>query len=150
MAVPLYRSAKALEKKMDEYFAKMDEEKTPYTISGLALHLGMYDTSLLWKYSSKPLFEQAVKKAKLKIQNSIDVAMMNNKSIHGKAISIPGTIFYAKNALHYRDVVENQGDKQISISINLSIPNNTSNNDDNYKVVNSTPKQVTTKPKEIE
>lgn len=70
MKVYTYRTPKALEKKIDEYFEETDFEK--YTISGLCLHLHIVKNTL-YEYGKREGFKQVVELARLKIENSYEM-----------------------------------------------------------------------------
>ena len=81
-----FQSTEELEAKINAYFASEPEER--WTITGLALAL---DTSreTLCEYSERPEFVDAVKRAKLKVENAYELSLRKN----GRA----GDIFGLKN-----------------------------------------------------
>lgn len=83
-----FKTIKKLQDAIDEYFYKCDEDNEPVTITGLALAL---DTTreTLCDYEDKDLFSDAIKKAKLKVQNAYEKRLIKR----GNA----GDIFALKN-----------------------------------------------------
>lgn len=66
-----YESPEELEAAIEEYFTKCDDEKRPYTISGLALACGLANRSSLLNYEKKEgyeAFHQIVTKAKARVE----------------------------------------------------------------------------------
>lgn len=87
---PKYKTAKEMQKAIDAYFVKCDEENEPYTITGLAIALGFTSRQALINYEGKSEFVDTIKKAKLKVECSYE------KALHtGNATS--GMIFALKN-----------------------------------------------------
>lgn len=99
-----------LENKINEYFAKCDEDSLPYTMSGLAYHLNIQRKTLLnyEKYypTYKSLFSP-VKKARQKIE-----AQMEMRLISGMPAT--GLIFNLKNNFEWKDNV------QLDVGVNSS------------------------------
>lgn len=90
MASPLkYRSAKQLDKYVQNYFAQCDEQQKKYTITGLALHLGM-TRKMLIEYGERETFKKVIQTARTRIEQQVEETMLN-----GKAIA--GCIFWLKN-----------------------------------------------------
>lgn len=75
-----------LQKHIDDYFESTKEDE--WTITGLALHLDT-DRITLLKYEDRPEFTNAVKKAKMKVENGYEKDLKK----HGRS----GTIFALKN-----------------------------------------------------
>lgn len=84
-APPKYSSVTVLQKKIDEYFEKCDKgeiiqalnrkgevyeiiRKIPYTVPGLAYHLGFANRHSVWDYKQRPKFTNTITRALLKIQ----------------------------------------------------------------------------------
>lgn len=66
-----FKSARDLERKIEAYFDKCDQEGDPHTITGLALAL---DTSrrVLCEYERDPEFSNAIKRAKGRCEHWIE------------------------------------------------------------------------------
>lgn len=84
---PMYASVEEMQTKIDGYFTThlMEEQ----TVTGLALALGFTSRAALINYEDKPEFVNAVKKAKLKIENAYEYSLRKN----GRS----GDIFALKN-----------------------------------------------------
>ena len=105
---PINKEVKELEKKIEEFFAS--EEKP--TITGLALALGYCDRQSIYDNEKKPEFSGILKKARLKVENSYEKALMD------KDLKPTGAIFALKNmGWKDRQEVEHQG-QQVSITYN--------------------------------
>ena len=65
---PAYDSPEQMEKVIEAYFVKCDEEGRPYTVPGLALALGFCTRKSLYDYEQKDSFVNTVKRAKLRIE----------------------------------------------------------------------------------
>ena len=102
-----YKSKEDLQKGIDEYFAKCDEDKRPYTMSGLALSLGI-DRVTLIRYGDRDLFATQIKEAKDKVQ-----AQLEENALMGKG-NATFTIFNLKNNYGWRDQVEITDNKELS------------------------------------
>ncbi|MBR6907719.1 hypothetical protein IKN40_04435 [bacterium] len=93
-----YKTPEEFQKVIDNYFAKCDEEHRPYTMSGLALALGL-DRSTLVRYGEKDLFANLVKKAKLKVETMLEENLYRTGNNSG-------IIFNLKNNYGWRDQIE--------------------------------------------
>ena len=88
----LYKSAEELQKKIDEYFNKFDEEKLLYTrptITGLALHLGFCSRQSLYDYGKIEKFSYIIRRAR----TCIETVYENNLHFNNPT----GSIFALKN-----------------------------------------------------
>lgn len=92
-----FTSEKELSQGIEEYFALKDIEEKPYTMSGLAYHLGV-DRLTLLNYSKKEEFFNTVKRARERVE------MWWEENLHGN--SVTGTIFNLKNNFGWRDKSE--------------------------------------------
>lgn len=103
---PRYYKAEAMQKKIDEYFKKCDDEGDNYTVTGLALHLGFLSRHAIIDYekedvkrieeNEKKAIAHTIKKAKLKIEQSLESKLQNSKQV-------AGIIFNLKNNYGYVD-----------------------------------------------
>ena len=110
----LFKTAKEMQKKIDEYFdfcdnriqqvysAKSDGvieivNPAPYTMSGLALSLDMDRKSLL-NYSKKEQFFPTIKRAKQKVHSDVETRLMEKNAV--------GAIFNLKNNFGWKDKTE--------------------------------------------
>jgi hypothetical protein len=110
-----FKTVKALQDAIDDYFSfcdnrtkEMHSEKLgdmivpdpePYTMSGLALALGI-DRKTLLSYSKKDQFLPTIKRAKSKVEADVE-RRMNDKNTF-----TPGLIFNAKNNFGWNDKQE--------------------------------------------
>lgn len=83
-----FQSVEELQEKIDAYFVKCDEDKEPYTITGLALALDTW-RSVLCDYEEKDEFSNTIKKAKARVENYAE------KKLYGG--NPAGPIFALKN-----------------------------------------------------
>lgn len=102
-----YKTVEDLQAGIDAYFEMCDEKERPYTMSGLALSLGI-DRRTLVNYSNKDLFFAQIKNAKEKVQTQLE-----ENALMGKANST-FTIFNLKNNYGWRDTVEVKNEHEIT------------------------------------
>lgn len=81
--------------KIDEYFDKCDNDKRPYTMSGLALSLGI-DRRTLLNYSKNEEFFPLIKEARQRVEAQLEECLyrLGNNS---------GVIFNLKNNFEWKD-----------------------------------------------
>ena len=106
MARPkLYDDVKKLQKDIDKYFKMCDEKEKPYTMSGLALSLGMDRRSLLRYEELYDEFCPTVKKAKQRVEAQLEENLyrLGNNS---------GVIFNLKNNFNWKDKMEVETNKE--------------------------------------
>lgn len=110
-----YKDEKKLEKAINDYFQKCDEKEKPYTMTGLALSLGIDRTTLI-RYSGRESFATLIKNAKAKVEEQLEESLyrLGNNS---------GVIFNLKNNYGWSD-------KQEIESINTN----------RYNIINDLPK----------
>lgn len=102
-----YTSVKAMQKDIDKYFAECDENKKPYTVSGLAYALGTNRQTLL-NYEEKEEFFDTIKKAKAKIE------VFNEEQLYNKDVPTTGIIFNLKNNYGWKDKQEIEADVKVN------------------------------------
>lgn len=115
MGRPLkYKDVKALQKDIDKYFADCDEQKRPYTVSGLAYALGTYRQTLI-NYEEKEEYVDTIKKAKARIE------LYNEEKLYDKSVSTTGVIFNLKNNYGWKDqqTIEAEINRDVNINIEL-------------------------------
>ena len=66
-----YKSEEELSKGIEEYFENCDKREKPYTMSGLAVWLGIDRTTLI-NYGKKDKYSTLIKKAKERVQAQIE------------------------------------------------------------------------------
>lgn len=94
-----YSSPQELERVVDLYFDDCDEQDRPYTVTGLALALGVTRDQLL-KYQVLPEFEDAIKRAKQR------VAAYAEEQLYRRNGQVAGIIFSLKNNFGWKDSFE--------------------------------------------
>lgn len=84
-----YKTAIALKKRIDMYFKLCDDNGVPYTLSGLALALGMTRETLL-RYETYEYygFGDIVGKAKTRIENFAEQRLFGNKNCIGAIFAL--------------------------------------------------------------
>ena len=102
-----YKTQEQLQAGIDKYFQKCDEDKRPYTMSGLALSLGI-DRVTLINYGKNDLFFTLIKEAKDKVQ-----AQLEENALIGKG-NATFTIFNLKNNYGWKDQVEVKNDNELT------------------------------------
>jgi homoaconitase/3-isopropylmalate dehydratase large subunit len=93
-----FKSNKELQEKIDSYFAKMDAEKRPYTICGMAVELEC-DRLTLINYEKREEYFNTIKKAKQRIEAYAEERLFGN--------SVAGVIFNLKNNYGWKDTMDN-------------------------------------------
>lgn len=107
-----YKTAEELQKAVDEYFdycdnktKEMHSEKLgdmivpdpePYTMAGLAYHIGLTRMGLL-KYSRRERFSEVIERAKSRVEADIERRMSSKDTF------TPGQIFNLKNNFGWKD-----------------------------------------------
>lgn len=102
-----YKTQEQLQAGIDNYFKKCDEDKRPYTMSGLALSLGI-DRVTLIRYGDRDLFATQIKEAKDRVQ-----AQLEENALIGKG-NATFTIFNLKNNYGWKDQVEVKNDNELT------------------------------------
>ena len=74
----LFDTPEALQKKADEYFTEKDNKHLPYTVAGLAYHLGFTDRKSLSEYKNYEGFSDTVKRIRLKIEAQKNEMLLSN------------------------------------------------------------------------
>lgn len=93
-----YKTQEELQESIDAYFDYCDENNKPYTICGLALHLGV-DRKTLINYGKREAFSTQIKNAKARVETMLEENLyrLGNNS---------GIIFNLKNNYGWKDNVE--------------------------------------------
>ena len=102
-----YKTEEELQKGIEAYFNMCDENQRPYTMSGLALSLGI-DRITLINYGKRDLFFTLIKDAKQRVQ-----AQLEENALMGKGNAV-FTIFNLKNNYGWRDQVEVKNEHEIT------------------------------------
>ncbi len=92
-----YRNVDELQNLIDEYFSLCDENRRPYTITGLALYLDM-DRKTLLRYEKdyEDEYRHTIKRAKERVQEFVECCLFK------KGIA-QGVIFNLKNNFGWED-----------------------------------------------
>lgn len=85
---PLFNTPEEMQVKIDEYFAARDEDGKPYTVTGLALALGMTSRQALINYEGKDDFVDTVKRAKLRCESFAEDTLFNGKNAGGAIFAL--------------------------------------------------------------
>lgn len=93
-----FKSVEALQELIDSYFSKADLREEIYTITGLCIELDC-DRDTLINYAKDKEFFGTIKRAKLKVENAIELHLLNSKN------SI-GALFNLKNNFGWKDKTE--------------------------------------------
>lgn len=109
-----FKNEKELGKAIDDYFLKCDRKEKPYTMTGLALSLGIDRTTLI-NYGKRDLFSTLIKNAKAKVEEQLEESLyrLGNNS---------GVIFNLKNNYGWVDKQETETSTQGKITIINSLP----------------------------
>lgn len=106
-----YKNAEEMKVVIDDYFNMCNDNRRPYTVSGLARHLGLTRKTLL-EYQNKYEGEYAelIEDAKTRIEEFVESCLFKN----GIAT---GTIFNLKNNFGWNDKqeVEHSGDVNVKL-----------------------------------
>lgn len=109
---PLRFTPDELENKIVDYFKWVDEENVqrklrrfegeklkPYTITGLCVYLDICRDTLI-EYGKRPDYADAVKRAKLKVENYVEEGLLNG------SVNAIGGIFNLKNNFGWVDKID--------------------------------------------
>jgi hypothetical protein len=92
---PLYTEPAEVDAIAEAYFAKCEEEKRPFTMSGLALALGMTRASLV-NYGKSEVFFESIQRAKSICEAYTEEHLHTNTQV-------AGLIFSLKNNYDWKD-----------------------------------------------
>ena len=101
-----YKTQEELQKGIDKYFNDCDEKGKPYTMTGLALSLGIDRTTLI-RYGERDLFATQIKNAKARVETMLEENLyrLGNNS---------GVIFNLKNNYGWKDAVELNNNNELT------------------------------------
>jgi hypothetical protein len=108
-----FSSIEELESRIDDYFEKCESLEKPPTMSGLAYELGI-DRKTLINYSRKEEYFHAYKKARDRVEASMEDLLLS-----GKATA--GVIFSFKNNFGWADKQEITETSKSSQSVTVNI-----------------------------
>jgi hypothetical protein len=113
-----FKDVEEMKVKGDAYFAKCDEEpKTPYTLTGLTLALGLCSLEAFKQYEGRTEFHVLLKGYRLRVQSSYELMLAGQKNNQA------GPIFALKNIAGWRDTgaleVTGAGGGPVEIKVNF-------------------------------
>ncbi|AGF59443.1 hypothetical protein B0P06_002218 [Clostridium saccharoperbutylacetonicum] len=110
-----FNSQEELEQKIMEYWQRCEQNNKPYTLSGLALWIGI-DRRTLYNYSTRDEFFPTIKKAK-----DIVEASMEERALTGDN-NVTFSIFALKNNFGWRDKqeIEHSGETSVNVNTNMT------------------------------
>lgn len=100
-----YESVEELQSVIEEYFDFCDENEKPYTMSGLALALGISRQTLI-NYSKDENYFDTIKNAKQLVEMQLEENALSNKT------NSTFTIFNLKNNFNWKDKTEVETNKE--------------------------------------
>lgn len=104
-----YSNEEELLEKAEEYFNNPDN--FPYTITGVALHLGFESKQSLYDYGKKDKFSYSIKKISALVENSYEKLLANGGG--------SGIIFALKN-FHWTDKQEIEHSGETTQNVNIT------------------------------
>lgn len=114
-----YKNKNDLQKGIDEYFRNCDKNEKPYTMTGLAISLGI-DRITLINYGKRDLFSTLIKNAKARVEEQLEESLyrLGNNS---------GVIFNLKNNYGWVDKQEQEVTETKRYNIINDLPKSDSN-----------------------
>lgn len=103
---PIFETDEQLAAKVEEYFADIEANGKPATITGLALYLGFESRQSFYDYEEKENFSYTIKKARLRIENEYEMKLSGN--------NVAGSIFALKN-LGWKDKTETEHSGKLDV-----------------------------------
>lgn len=108
-----YNSVEEMQQLINDYFNYCDENKKPYTVSGLANALDLTRQSLL-NYEENDEFFDTIKRAKSKIEQFAEECLFVGSNT-------AGVIFNLKNNYNWKDKQEIEADINTDVTINIEL-----------------------------
>jgi hypothetical protein len=106
----MYSDPDELQKLIDDYFANCEERGKPYTMGGLALHLGM-DRNTLLAYSKRDQFASTIKAARDTVNAYLEERLL------AAGGNVAGPIFALKNNAGWVDKQEIREESDTRLTI---------------------------------
>ena len=103
-----FENKEILDAVIEAYFDEMDKQKRPYTMSGLALHLGV-TRELLVRYSKDDKFHDSIAHAKQRCEAYAEEGLFKQSG------QVNGIIFNLKN--NYKDWKDEHTQRQVIESV---------------------------------
>ena len=82
-----FQDVEEMQHSIDEFFALCDEKEEPYTITGLAIHLGTF-RSVLCDYQLKDDFSNTIKMAKQRCENYAEKRLYTSPNPSGPIFAL--------------------------------------------------------------
>lgn len=108
-----YNSVEEMQQLINDYFNYCDENKKPYTVSGLANALDLTRQSLL-NYEEDDEFFDTIKRAKSKIEQFAEECLFVGSNT-------AGVIFNLKNNYNWKDKQEIEAEVNTDVTINIEL-----------------------------
>lgn len=96
-----FKSPEEMQAMIDAYFAVCDENKTPYTIPGLAYFLGFVSRHSIFDYAKRPRYTNTISRARLKIE-----IQRNEALVDSEARNVNGMKFDLQNNFGWKESQE--------------------------------------------
>lgn len=108
-----YKTQEELQAGINAYFEDCDKREKPYTMSGLALSLGIDRTTLI-RYGDRDSYATLIKEAKQRVECQLEENALTNKA------NATFTIFNLKNNYGWKDKVEIESEKSNGVLTELA------------------------------
>ena len=112
-----YKTTSEIDVKIEKYFAECDKDGIPYTVTGLAVALGMSRQGLLnycaRKDDNEEPFFDSIKRAKDRVERKIEEGLLSGK------FNATGAIFNLKNNYGWKDKQEVEASGGIDNTITI-------------------------------
>lgn len=95
----LYETPEKLQEAIDHYFAECELRTAPYTMSGLALALGISRQALI-NYEGREAYVDTVKRARARVEAQLEEGLLTRER------QVAGHIFNLKNNFGWKDTQE--------------------------------------------
>ncbi len=105
---PKFKTAQEIQDKIDDYFEQRIENEKPFTITGLAYHLGFESRQSIYDYEKNGEFSYTIKRARLQVEKYAEDKLFSTTPT--------GAIFALKNhGWSDKQEIEHSGDMSINI-----------------------------------
>ena len=104
-----FKSPEKMQEKVDAYFEHCKKNNLPFTVTGLVLALGMTSRQQLIEYQSRDKFGDIIKRAKLRIENFLEMWLFQKQNTTGALFNLKcnfGWIETEKRLLEHSGSVE--------------------------------------------
>lgn len=111
----MYKTAEVMQEAIDLYFLKCDENKRPYTITGLALALGFTSRQALLNYQGRKEFVDTITRAKARVEAYAEESLYFPGSANGAKFSL------ANNFEGWKEKKEIEADVKQDVTICIEL-----------------------------